>query len=280
MAACDGPDESQPEAPNMPEILGASSISMPDRHEFCSVMSSDRTTAYIGIEHGEWQSIVSYKWDGSGWAGPMNVLGTPDYTAQDPFLSLDEQRLFFITRANGNADIGYLESDTTGGWSDPIILGAPVNSADNEYFTSFTQSGDLVFASDRERTQRGDYNIYKSLLVDGDYGDPVPFPEGVNTLGYEADPFIDPAERYLIFASNRPGGRGRGDLYLSIAAEDGGWSQPIAFDETINTSDHELCPVVTLDGSALLFTSNQDIHWVSTTIIEQMITDYKAEKSD
>ena len=64
---------------------------------------------------------------------------------------------------------------------------------------------------------------------------------------------------------------GRGDLYLSIPDGEGGWSYPMAFDERVNTSGHELCPLVTLDGSALLFTSNQDIRWVSTAIIDEMI---------
>ena len=59
------------------------------------------------------------------------------------------------------------------------------------------------------------------------------------------------AGRYLLFASNRPGGRGRGDRYLSIAAEDGSWSEPIAFDDTINTPGQELCPAVSLGGALL-----------------------------
>lgn len=263
-----------------PSILGLATISRPDRHEFCSVLSRDRRTAYIGIEHGEWQSIVSYTWDGSGWAGPEHVLGSPNYSAQDPSLSLDESRLYFTTRTNGQADLGFLERTPTGEWGDPVLLSPPVNSTDNEYYTSFTERGDIVFASDRDRTQRGDYNIYRAPFVDGVYGDPIPFPDGINTLGYEADPFIDPAGRYLVFASNRPGGQGRGDLYLSIARQGGDWSEPIAFDNTINTPGHELCPMVTLDGSALLFTRDQDIYWVSTAVINNMIDDYKSQVFD
>ena len=93
----------------------------------------------------------------------------------------------------------------------------------------------------------------------------------MNTSAYEGDPYIDPEGRYLIFASSRRRGLGRGDLYLSLPASDGGWSFPVAFDERVNTSGHELCPLVSLDGSAFMFTSNEELRWVSTAIIEEMI---------
>jgi hypothetical protein len=60
-------------------------------------------------------------------------------------------------------------------------------------------------------------------------------------------------------------------LYLSVADGEGGWSQPIAFDERVNTQGHELCPLVSLDGSAFMFTSNEELRWVSTALIEEMI---------
>lgn len=243
-------------------------------------MSRDRRTVYVGIEHGEWQNLLSYSWTAGQWHGPEEVLGSPSYTAQDPFLTQDERRLFFITRVNGNADIGFIRRDEFGQWASPSLLGAPINGLDNEYFVSITKEGDIVFASDRDRSQEGDYNIYRSSGKVGGYQQPAALPASINTGGYEADPFIDPDGRYLLFASNRRGGQGRGDIYLSVAEPDGGWSKSIPFDERVNTPAHELCPMVSLDGSALMFTSNQDIYWVSAAIIDDMIATYRAQQSE
>lgn len=242
-------------------------------------MARNRQTIIIGIEHGKWQSLQSYHWGRSGWVGPEELIGSTGYAAHDPYLSLDERRLFFITRARGNADIAFLERGNDGDWSKPLLLDPPVNSSSNEYYTSMTADGAIVFASDRSSTQPGDYDIYRASPDATGFSDPVKFPEGINTDGYEADPFIDPDGRYLLFASNRPGGRGRGDLYLSVTDNSGGWSDPIPFDATINTAGHQLCPLVTLDGSAFLFTSDQDIYWVSSAVIDRMVASHRARSS-
>ncbi|AWW73072.1 hypothetical protein CD351_01375 [Erythrobacter sp. KY5] len=259
-----------PVPPSEPQVLGAGTVSQEGRYEFCSTMSRDRRTITIGIEHGEWQSMEAWHWEDGEWTGPQHVLGTPEYTAQDPYLSEDEARLYFITRARGDADIGYLTRNEAGDWADPVLLDAPINGPGNDYFVSITRSGEVYWSSDRANDEGG-YDIYSASLEGASDSEATRLPSPVNTRAYEGDPYIDPEGRYLIFASSRRRGLGRGDLYLSLPDGEGGWSYPIAFDERVNTPGHELCPLVTLDGSALLFTSNEDIRWVSTAIIEEMI---------
>ena len=270
----DAPDDA-PVPPSDPEILGQGSVSKPDRHEFCSTMSHDRRTIYVGIEHGEWQSMESYRWQDGEWIGPDLAFGAPEFTAQDPYLSEDEQRLYFITRAQGSADIAYMTRGEGEEWGNPVLLEAPINGPRNDYFVSITSSGEVYWSSDRAM-DAGGYDIYSANLADGPETEPKRLPSPVNTNAYEGDPYIDPEGRYLIFASSRRRGLGRGDLYLSIPDGEGGWSYPIAFDERVNTPGHELCPLVTLDGSALLFTSSQDIRWISTAIIDEMIAEHEA----
>jgi dipeptidyl aminopeptidase/acylaminoacyl peptidase len=257
-----------PEAPATPEILGEGVVSLPDRYEYCSSLSRDRRTLYIGIEHGDWQSLEAYDWDGEAWGNRRHVFGAPDYNAHDPYLSADEQRLYFITAHRGSADIAYLPKLEDGSWGDPEFLGREVNGPANDYYTSFTDDGTLYFSSNREGAQGYDIHVARP----GE--EPERLPSPVNTAAYEGDPYIDPEGRYLIFASTRRRGLGRGDLYLSLPDGEGGWSYPIAFDERVNTAGHELCPLVSLDGSAFLFTSKEEIRWVSTVIIEEMIAEH------
>lgn len=268
-----------PTAPQaQPEVLGEGVVSLPDRYEYCSTLSRDNRTLYIGIEHGNWQSIEAYDWDGARWSGRRHIIGSPDFNAHDPYLSADEQRLYFINASRGSADIAYLPRLEDGSWGAPEYLSDKVNGATNDYYSTFTNEGALYFSSNRPQApgaNQGDYDIY----VAAPEGAPVRLSAPVNTDAYEGDPYIDPEGRYLIFASNHSRGQGRGDLYLSVATPEGGWSEPIAFDERVNTSGHELCPLVSLDGSAFMFTSNRQIHWVSTALIEDVIAQYNASEA-
>ncbi|MEM7688263.1 MAG: hypothetical protein AAF291_04510 [Pseudomonadota bacterium] len=254
---------------DQPEILGEGTVSKPDRYEYCQTFSRDRRTLTIGIEHGQWQSIETYQWNGEGWNGPTPVIGSPDFNAHDPYLSADEQRLYFITKSRGSADLAYLPREPDGSWGEPIYLDAPINGPGNDYYTSITRDGSVFFSSTREGSARGGYDLYEAPLEGG--GEAKRLPEPINSGWYEGDPYVDPDRRYLIFASNRRGGEGRGDIYLSVGDGKGGWGDPIPFDSRVNTEGHELCPLVSLDGRAFMFTSNQDIRWVSTAIIEEMI---------
>lgn len=252
---------------SQPETLGEGTVSLPDRYEYCSSFTRDKSTLYIGIEHGNWQSIEAYDWNGEAWVHRRHIIGSPDFNAHDPYLSADEQRLYFITASRGNADIAYLPRQEDGSWGEPVFLGDDVNGPGNDYYTSFTKDGDLYFSSNRGGEG---YDIYVARSGE----EPVRLPAPVNTAAYEGDPYIDPDGRYLIFASTHNRGQGRGDLYLSLPDSEGGWSMPIAFDARVNTGGHELCPLVSLDGSAFMFTSNEEIRWVSTALIEEMIADH------
>ena len=262
---------------DQPEVLGAGVVSRPDRYEFCQTFSRDRRTLTIGVEHGSWQSIETYQWNGEAWDGPTPVIGSPEFNAHDPYLSSDEQRLYFINGSRGSADLAYLPRQEDGSWGDPVFLDAPVNGPGNDYYTSITRDGTVYFSSNREGSAREGYDLYEASLEGGGTATRLPSPS--NTGWYEGDPYVDPDRRYLIFASNRRGGKGRGDIYLSVGDGKGGWSDPIPFDERVNTQGHELCPLVSLDGSAFLFTSNEDIRWVSTAIIEEMIAEYERSKA-
>ncbi len=118
------------------------------------------------------------------------------------------------------------------------------------------------------------FDIYTSKFVNGKFQKATPLSDSINTPAYEADVFIDPDEKYIIFCGNRKDGLGRGDLYISFKRRDGTWESAVNMGNLINTKGHELCPFVTKDGNYLFYTSNQDIYWVSTKVFDT----YKNEK--
>lgn len=258
-----------PVADPSPLLVAPGVISQNERHEFGSVLSEDGTEFFIGVDHGGWSSIELYVRAGEHWIHRGRVIGDQDFSANDPFLSPDGKRLYFITKSNGSFDIGYMERLGRGGWSQPFIESSPINSEESEYYISFLRNGDMVFASDRRSKKVGDFDIYLARKRGEAFEEPRPFPEGINTDGYEADAFIDPDGEYLIFSSNREGGRGRGDLYVSFAAEDSNWTQPQPLN-AVNTEGHELCPFVSADGATLYFTREGDIYSIDISAVQSL----------
>ena len=254
-----------------PQVFAPDVISMPNRFEFGSVVTRDGQTIYFAVENGRYSEIQSISFVGNRWGPPRSVVGRPSFSANDPFLSPDERRLYFITKVGEHYDIAFVERESidSESWGSPQFAPAPINSDANEYYISFTKAGDLVFASDRNATTRGDFDIYVARNRGKNPALLERFGQAINGPGYEADAFIDPDERFVIFSSNRRGGRGRGDLYISFASANG-WSQAISMGDSINTKGHQLCPFVTADGRFLFYTSDGDIYWVDASIIESL----------
>lgn len=252
-----------------PEVLAPGKVSLSGRHEFGVALNRDCSELFVGVQHGKWVSIEHYERTNNGWRHIRRLLGSENASTNDPALSLDDKKLYFTLRRNGQTDIAFIERISSSSWSEPKVLPAPVNSSSNEYYTSFSRNGDLVFASNRNSKHAGNYNLYRAMSENDEYVEVKAFPKGVNERGYEADPFIAPDNDYLLFASSRPGGKGKGDIYVSFHLGNDTWSPPKAI-EAINTINNELCPFVSADGSALYYTSKQDIYRVNASIIESL----------
>ena len=67
-------------------------------------------------------------------------------------------------------------------------------------------------------------------------------------------PAVSPDGKFLIFASDMPGGQGGLDLYYSIF-EDGSWEDPINLGKDINSSLDESFSFIDKNGN-LFFSSN------------------------
>jgi Tol biopolymer transport system component len=80
----------------------------------------------------------------------------------------------------------------------------------------------------------------------------------VNSASTEHDPSISSDGLTLFFYSDRPGGYGKGDLYVTMRATTSDpWSMPMNLGPTINSSSNEGAPSISGDGSTLFFTSKR-----------------------
>lgn len=245
-------------------------ISLDSEYEFGSVFNKDATEFYYGVDTGQGNEIRYSAFEKGQWTKPVVIPPGRSFGMNDPFLSPDENRLYFISEQDGGFggyDIWYVERRGNG-WSAPINAGSNINTKFNEYYISFTKEGTMYFSSNRlaKGQDQQHFDIFYSDYKADEFQPAVRLGNAINTNSYEADVFIDPNEQYIIFCANRPAGMGRGDLYISFKMEDGSWTPSINMGDRINTKGHELCPYVTADGKYFLYTSNQDIYWISTEV--------------
>ena len=267
----------QKEPINHPELFAPNLVSKPNRHEFGCTLSKDGSEFYFGVDNNGVMEIHYSILDEGVWSPQKKLFESDSISFNDPMLSPDQKRLYFISnqahgeiRIKDDTDIWYVERENKGSeWSKPLPLGPAVNSNLNEYYASFTNDGTLYFAS-RDRSEDAPqyaYDIFRSKYKNGAFQKAKKLPETINTNRYEADVFIAPDESYMIFCSIRKNGLGQGDLYISFRDETGNWSESVNMGDSINTEKHELCPFVSPDGKYLFYTRNQDIYWVSTNIL-------------
>lgn len=260
-------------------IFAPEVVSLPDRFEFGSVFSKNGKEFYYAINQNNKAQILTMKREGNGWSKSEPLVVHDTYSFNDPFLSPDEKRLYFISdmplsgtgEKKKDFDIWYIERKGNQ-WSKPIHTGTKINSDKNEYYISFSKDGTLYFSSGRNAPESNpdDHDIYMSKNKNGEFQTPEKLGSSVNTSSYEGDVFIDPDGAYLIFCSSRPGGFGRCDLYICFSKADGTWTEAKNMGKAINEELSEYCPFVSADGKYLFFTAKQDIKWVDARIIDTL----------
>lgn len=260
---------------SVPKIFSPSLVSLKDRYEFGSTFSTDGREFFYAIEIDKKPEILYTKFQNGVWSKPIVLLTHQQYGYNDPFLSPDGKKLFFISdRAmegqgeKKDIDIWYVERSDKG-WSDPINAGARINTNKNEYYVSFTKNGSMYFSSNggTSSVNEKNYDIKMAEFKNGKFQASKKLSEAVNTAYYEADVFISPGENYIIFCSERPNGKGKGDLYISFKNQKGEWEAAKNIGEAINSAGYEFCPYVTPDNKFLFFSRDGEIFWVSTEAI-------------
>ena len=231
-------------------------------------LSAEGDEAYFSIQslNGELSFIASISKHKNDWTKPQIVSFSGEYHDLEPFLSPDNLRLYFASsrpknsnvEEQGDYDIWYVERFSTKDvWSEPINLGLPVNSDQNEFYPSIATNKNLYFTSDRTGS-KGKDDIFVSLWNGKTYDEPKSLGESINSEGYEFNAYISPSESFLLFSGyNRIDGSGSGDLYISHRERNLSWRKAINFGSVINSDKMDYCPFVDLKTKTLYFTSKR-----------------------
>ena len=162
-----------------------------------------------------------------------------------------------VTAAPGLRPTAYVGGGyPTGVWSAPVNLGPPVSTAMVEQTPAISQDGlTLYFFCSRPLSAGGgscpgglggiDIWFSQRVSVDDPWGPPQNLGPTINTAYDELFPELSRDGHELYFASNRPGGYGGSDLYVSRRSnkhDDLGWQTPVNLGAGVNTNANERGP--------------------------------------
>lgn len=142
-------------------------------------------------------------------------------------------------------------------WSVPVSLGPVVNSAFADFDPFISKDGlSLYFAAGSARGGGfGAFDIWVSQRTseDAPWGMPRNLGPIINTSAREFKPALSLDGHRLYFASNRPGGFGDVDLYVSRRKnkrDDFGWEAPVNLGSNINSAASEESPLALFEDEA------------------------------
>lgn len=212
-------------------------------------------------------ALVTVRKTATGWTNPEIVSFSGQYFDLEPYFSSDGLSLYFasnrpLDEASSDVkdfDIWYVtRTSKTSEWSQPINMGAPINTAMDEFYPIITNSKNLYFTLDNPELNQKD-DIYVSEFIDGAYTNPKSVGSGVNSAGFEFNAFVAPDESFMIFTChNKSGGFGSGDLYISYRNELNEWSESKNMGNIINSNKMDYCPFVDIHSKTLYFTSKRN----------------------
>lgn len=163
-------------------------------------------------------------------------------------------RTLYFTRKIADRFGVILESHRRGtGWSTPEVASFSGQFADFDPFVS-PDGQRLYWISNRpvDGRPKTDFDIWMVERHGSGWGAPIHLDAPVNSPDGEFYPTVS-VHGTLYFSSNRPGGKGRGDLYMS-RPENGHFAAPTSLGDVVNSTGFDGDPFIAPDESYLVFT--------------------------
>nr|NQU90897.1 PD40 domain-containing protein [Bacteroidota bacterium] len=221
---------------------------------------------YMKVENGVWTEPE------------IPSFANPDYSENCPVFSLTGDTLYFISTQS--ADWIFMTTKENNEWTEPEALDIPFPAgSDLGWQFSINRNGDIYF----EIWEGNNGDLYCTRFENSSYQTPQILPEAINTDYFEFAPFIDPDDNFILFSSNRPGGFGYNDIYISSKDGNGNWTEAINLGATINSSNEEAFAFISYDHLYFFFTTQKagdlgyNPYWVDADVIFDLVTDVNKE---
>lgn len=169
----------------------------------------------------------------------------------NPAVSFDGNTIVYTER-RGMVNAIFCSKKERGMWQTPVEITSALNAGEDCSSCSLNFDGTELFLY---KTDNYDGAIYSSNYVNGAWTPIKKLNKNINTKFYESHASISADGKRLYFTSNRDGGQGNLDIYVSEKDETGDWGPAKNLGAAINTPFNEDTPFITQNDSTLYFSS-------------------------
>lgn len=186
----------------------------------------------------------------------------PDYSA---LINADASMLIFTSRRN-NSTGGKTDPETgsyfedlyvsyrkSGKWSTAVNMGAPINTEEHDATSGLSPDGTTLYIYEFKEKDGGD--IYESKLNGSNWSKPEHMNKNINSKAHESTVSESFDGKLLYFISDKEGGIGNRDIYVSAKDLKGEWGVATNLGSTLNTKYAEEGIFIHPDGKSMYFSS-------------------------
>jgi len=167
------------------------------------------------------------------------------FTAREGTSLYDDENLYYVKKLSDNNS-----------WGDIMKISKIINSENNEGSISFSSDRDTMIFSFCTSSFKGQScDLYFSKKNNRIWGNPKKLNDNINSEYWESHPSLSSDGNYLFFSSNRPGGFGGKDIWLS-KKNGNNWGQAKNLGDSVNTMNNEIAPFLNENMIDFYFSSN------------------------
>jgi len=225
-----------------------------------------------GIENDRMRKDVESLWENINYAveniqNPIDIDPTPmsgvlnSFPLQYfPVLTADGNTIIYTTRDgvtfHDDENIVISTKDEQGKWQEPVGISPNINSQFNEGTCTISADGrTLIFTNCEGRPRVGGCDLYISYKRGDEWSEPKNLGRNINSRSWDSQPSLSADGRKLFFISDRAGGKGKRDIWISVKDENDVWQKAENLSKVVNSADEEVSPFIHVNGTTLFFAS-------------------------
>jgi hypothetical protein len=180
----------------------------------------------------------------------MGNLFNDEKSNFNPVISADGKSFAFMVSLKFYDAIMFSKL-VNGKWSAPVNISPDLQTDGDIYISCLSSDGKMLFFS---MSDRFNSDLYYSTFDGSKWSKAIKLNKNINTKSWESHAFISEDGNSLVFASDRPGGHGGLDIYIS-KKDNGDWGPAVNIGPEINTPFNEDRPFLINNGKTLFFAS-------------------------
>lgn len=268
------------DSPSIPEKFAPGFISTAKGNEYGGHFSPNGKEFYFTRYYPDQKAQILFsRYENGRWSEPEPVSFMENFPGAESTLSPDGNKLYYMREVYVEDDINldFFYSERIGDdWDQPKPV-SEINFGTRRVCPAVSANFNLYYSGDYDSPDKKD--IYISKFVDGKYQSPINLSFPISSDFSEMHVYIAPDESFILFDSDRPGGFGGTDNYISFKKQNGTWGESINLGEPLNTNTWDWYPYITPDNKHIIFarsdSSGINLFWCNSQIITKLRSEFE-----